>query len=176
MRNFKMFALGLLLIGAVVLTASLGRPQMATAAHGTPSQGWTIHIDAQKHFPNHPDEWAHHWCRATSGAPGMLECQIYGSDDSNAPLVATEVIVPPAVWQKMDATEQARWHYHKTEIPKVNAKMPDVSPAEAQKMVAQITDTYGKVYVLWDPMDGNGPVGAPIVNNLEGNQPPMGSP
>ncbi|GAC1653291.1 MAG: hypothetical protein NVS9B12_03230 [Vulcanimicrobiaceae bacterium] len=170
MRILKGVLLGLIAIGVLTFAASLGRPQAATAAHGTPSAGWTIHIDAQKHFPKHPMEWAHHWCRAAAGVPGMLECQIYGSDDSNAALVATEVIVPPAAYKKMDAEEQASWHYHKTEIPKVNAKMPDISAAAAKKMVEQITETYGKIYVLWDPMDGKGPVGSPSINALEGNQ------
>ncbi|GAC1393708.1 MAG: hypothetical protein NVSMB31_13310 [Vulcanimicrobiaceae bacterium] len=165
-----------LILCSVFVTATLalivafGHTQPVAAAHGTPSAGWTIHIDAQKHFPNHPTEWAHHWCRPAAGVPGMLECQIYGSDDSNAALVATEVIVPTAAWKKMDASEQASWHYHKTEIPKVNAKMPDVSAAAAKKMVMQITDTYGKIYVLWDPMDCKGPAGAPTINALEGNQ------
>lgn len=170
MRFLKPVVFCLFLSGALILGLSLTGPPVASAAHGTPSAGWTIHIDAQKHFPKHPTEWAHHWCRAAAGVPGMLECQIYGSDDSNAALVATEVIVPPAAYKKMSAAEQASWHYHKTEIPKVNAKMPDISAAAAKKMVAQITDTYGKIYVLWDPMDGTGPVGAPTVNALEGNQ------
>ena len=170
MRILKSFVLGLLFIGAIALVSTLGHPQVAAAAHGTPSAGWTIHIDAQKHFPNHPNEWAHHWCRAAAGIPGMLECQIYGSDDSNAALVATEVIVPTAAWKKMDAKEQASWHYHKTEIPKVNAKMPDVTPAAAKKMVAGMMETYGKIYMLWDPMDGKGPSGAPTLNILEGDQ------
>jgi len=171
MRILKTFVLGLLVVGAIALLSSFRQPQVAiAAAHGTPSAGWTIHIDAQKHFPNHPTEWAHHWWRPVAGVAGMLECQIYGSDESNAALVATEVIVPTAAWKKMDSTEQASWHYHKTEIPKVNAKMPDVSPAVAKKMVAAITETYGKIYVLWDPMDGKPAVGAPSVNSLEGNQ------
>ena len=143
------------------------RAPVVSAGHGMPANGWTIHIDAQKHFPNHPTEWAHHWCKAVAG--GMLECQIYGSDDPNAPMVATEMIVQPAVYKTFDAKEQALWHWHKTEIAKVNAKMPDISAAEAKKMVEQITPTYGKVYVLYDPMDTKTPVGQPVVNNLEGN-------
>ncbi|MDQ6929460.1 MAG: DUF1264 domain-containing protein [Candidatus Eremiobacteraeota bacterium] len=171
MRVFRIFSVGFIACVAIAIAASQAHPKIVSAAHGTPAAGWTIHIDAQKHFANHPDEWAHHWCRPASGVNGMLECQIYPSDDSNAPLVATEVIVPPDAWKAMDATEQASWHYHKTEIPKVNAQMPDVTPAVAKKMVEQITDTYGKVYVLWDPMDGKGPVGPPTINALEGNRP-----
>ncbi|MDP9016691.1 MAG: DUF1264 domain-containing protein, partial [Candidatus Eremiobacteraeota bacterium] len=113
MRIFKPLILSAVFLGAIVaLIATFGHAQPVAAAHGTPSAGWTVHIDAQKHFPNHPNEWAHHWCRAASAVPGMLECQIYGSDDANAAMVATEVIVPAAAWKKMDGKEQAYWHYH----------------------------------------------------------------
>lgn len=170
MRLLKSLAVPVALVALIALAVTFGPSGAASAAHGMPATGWTVHIDAQKHFANHPTEWAHHWCRPAAGVPGMLECQIYGSDDSNAAMVATEVIVPPAAWKKMSASERAYWHYHKTEIPKVNAKMPDVSAAVAKKTVAQITDTYGKIYVLWDPMDGKGPTGAPTINSLEGNR------
>ena len=164
MRILKISSLGLALICATALLVSLKHPQIATAAaHGTPSNGWTIHIDALKHFPNHPNEWAHHWCRAIAGSPGMLECQLYPSDDANAALVGTEVIVPTATWKTMSPKEQAMWHYHKTEIPKVNAQMPDVSPAEAKKMGAGLMETYGKNFILWDPMDNKLPLGQPVV-------------
>ena len=166
--------LSLALVAALTYATAVQLHQtqpVAAAMHGTPSAGWTIHIDAQKHFPNHATEWAHHWCRPVSGSvSGMLECQIYASDDSNAALVATEVIVPPAAFKAMNAKERAYWHYHKNEIPKVNAKMPDVSASQAKAMVAKLIDTYGKVFVLWDPMDNKAPIGAPVVNNLEGNR------
>ena len=47
------------------------------AASVSPATNWTIHIDALKHFPGHPDQVAHHWCRSIGN--GMLECQIYAS-------------------------------------------------------------------------------------------------
>lgn len=166
MRLFKGLAVPVALVALIALAVTFGPSGAASAAHGMPATGWTVHIDAQKHFPNHPNEWAHHWCRPVSGVPGMLECQIYPSDASNAAMVATEVIVPPGVWKKMSASERATWHYHKTEIAKVNMKMPDVSAAVAKKTAAQIGDTYGKIYVLWDPMDGKGPVGPPGLGTL----------
>ena len=136
----------------------------AKAASVSPATNWTIHIDALKHFPGHPNEVAHHWCRSIGN--GMLECQIYLSDDANAPLVAIETIVPTAVWKTFPPSEQALWHYHRVEIPKVSATMPDVSPAEAKKVVASLMDTYGKVYILWNPMDNKYPVGQPTVYRL----------
>lgn len=173
MRILKALSVALLVAAAFVIGAHFNRPQpVAAATHGTPSAGWTIHIDAIKHFTNHNDEVAHHWCRPVTGSvDGMLQCQIYPSDDNGAPLVASEVIVPDAAWKSWPAAEQSYWHYHKTEIPKVNATMPDVSPAEAQATVAKLTETYGKVYILWDPMDNKAPIGAPSINNLEGNRP-----
>ncbi len=128
-----------------------------------PSAGWSIHVDAIKHFGDaHPNEVAHHWCKPVTG--GMTECQIYDSDNPDARLVAVETIVSPAVYKSFPANEQALWHYHKIEIPKVNATMPDMSPADAQKFVAQMTETYGKVWLLFDPMATNNmPTGQPAV-------------
>ena len=136
----------------------------ATAASISPATNWTIHIDALKHFPDDPKEVAHHWCRSIGN--GILECQIYSSDNINAPLVEIETIVPAAVWKTFSPKEQALWHYHRTEIPKVSASMPDVSAAEAKKVVASLQETYGKVYVLWDPVATKYPVGQPEVYRL----------
>ena len=135
---------------------------VAQAASTNPSTGWTLHIDAQKHFgDSHPTEIAHHWCKQVSG--GLTECQIYDSDAPDARLVEVETIVSPAVYKSFSASEQALWHYHKTEIPKVNATLPDMTPDEAAKTVAAITETYGKVWMLWDPMSDTNPTGSPTV-------------
>jgi len=136
----------------------------AKATTVSPATNWTIHIDALKHFPGHPNEVAHHWCRSIGN--GMLECQLYASDDANAPLVAIETIVPTAVWKTFPPSEQALWHYHRIEIPKVSATMPDVSAAEAKKVVASLMETYGKVYILWNPAVSKYPVGQPAVYRL----------
>lgn len=135
----------------------------ATMTQTSPTQGWTLHVDAQKHFGDaHPTEVAHHWCKPVSG--GLTECQIYNSDAADAQLVAVETIVTPATYNSFASSEQAMWHYHKTEIPKVNISFPGMSPDEAKKTVAAMSDTYGKVWVLYDPMATNGqPVGQPSV-------------
>ena len=126
-------------------------PTPAEATSTNPTLGYTVHIDAEKHFGDaHPTEIAHHWCKAVEG---MTECLIFDSDAPNAHLVEVETIVSPAVYRSFSPQEQALWHYHKVEIPKVNATMPDMTPAEAQKTLAAITDTYGKVWMLWDPTD-----------------------
>jgi hypothetical protein len=157
------------LIVAFVLGTLAGHsfgPRAAVAASTNPSLGWTLHIDAEKHFGDaHPAEIAHHWCKPVSG--GLTECQIYDSDAADARLVAVETIVAPATYKSFSPDEQAYWHWHKVEIAKVNASLPDMTPAEAAKTVAAISDTYGKVWLLWDPMTNSNPVGTPTITVLK---------
>lgn len=161
--NKLLFAVSLGAAFALGLTVTHWTPATASAASTNPSQGYNIHIDAQKHFGDtNPTEIAHHWCKNVAG--GMIECQIYDSDAADAHLVAVETIVAPSVYKSFDSTEQAFWHYHKDEIPKVNATMPDMTPDQAKKMVAAITDTYGKIWLLYDPMATNNlPTGQPSI-------------
>ena len=48
-----------------------------------------------------------------------------------------------------------------------NASMPDVSAADAKKMVASLQETYGKVYILWNPAVSKYPIGQPTVYNMQ---------
>ncbi|HEY6873141.1 MAG TPA: DUF1264 domain-containing protein [Geobacteraceae bacterium] len=128
-----------------------------------PTEGWTLHIDAKRHFPNLPEMVAHHYCKAVSG--GLTECQIYDSDKPDARLVAVEVIVDKETWKKFPEKEKALWHYHKFEIPRVDATLHDVSFEEAAKIVKSLEETYGKVYILWDPAKSE-PMGKPRVSIL----------
>jgi hypothetical protein len=139
---------------------------VARAASANPTTGWTLHIDAEKHFGDaHPAEIAHHWCKPVGG--GLSECQIYDSDTPDARLVAVETIVGPAAYQSFSPAERALWHYHKVEIPKVNATFPDMTADEAAKTIAALSDTYGKVWLLWDPLANSAPVGLPTITILK---------
>lgn len=141
-------------------------PRPVTAAFTTPTLGWNLHIDAEQHFGAHPKEIAHHWCKAVSN--GLTECQIYDSDAPDAQLVAVETIVSPQTYHAYSPSEQAMWHWHKMEIPKVHATMPDLSPEDAKKTVEQISPTYGKIYLLFDPLATNDqPIGQPTVTVLK---------
>jgi hypothetical protein len=144
-----------------------GPHAVSAATTNPPTQGWNLHIDAEQHFgPEHAKEIAHHWCKPVSG--GLTECQIYNSDAPDAQLVAVETILPSATYKTLPPSEQAMWHWHKTEIAKVNATLPDTPPDEAKKIVAQMVDTYGKIYVLFDPLSNNGlPIGQPSVTVLK---------
>jgi hypothetical protein len=131
----------------------------------SPAKGFKLHIDAKRHFPGNPNFIAHHWCRPAAG--GITECQLYDSDSANARLVGVEIVVPTATWKTFSNSEQALWHYHRVEIPKVSATLPGMSPAEAKKVTASLLETYGKIYLLWDPSSKNQPVGQPFVYVLK---------
>jgi|SRR5579884_453488 len=165
----KRLGLILMLCAAFVAGMLMSRslPQLTAATMTPPTAGWTLHIDAEKHFGDaHPTEIAHHWCKPV--ANGLTECQIYNSDAPNAQLVAIETIVPSATYRSYAPSEQAMWHWHKTEIAKVNATLPDMSPAQAKQVVDAISDTYGKIWLLFDPMATNDqPIGQPSVTVLK---------
>lgn len=169
-----------MLIGALVVGAILGymfrSPQPAPATPpttvtssptpqaGKPSGGWDLHIDAIRHFPGKAEMVAHHYCKLVAG---MWECQLFDSDKTDARLVGVEVVVETPTYNAFTQAEKANWHYHKDEIPKVEAKLPDLSAEEAAKVVATLEETYGKIYLLWDPSLGNLPIGNPSVNILK---------
>src|SRR5512135_3298359 len=110
-----------------------------------PTDGWTLHIDAKRHMPTMPDMVVHHYCKPVSG--GLIECQLYDSDKPDARLIGVEMVVDAATYYQFNKKEKALWHYHKTEIPKVDAVLPDLSPGEAAKTLKGLQDTYGKVYI-----------------------------
>jgi hypothetical protein len=145
---------------AIVISRQPGRADATK-----PTDGWSLHIDAKLHFPGKPEMIAHHYCKPVSG--GLTECQLYDSDAADARLVGAEVIIAPEVYKKFTAAEKRMWHYHKIEIPKVSATLPDLSQEEAAKVVKSIEETYGKIYLLWDPGVATVPTGRPTVTILK---------
>lgn len=153
---------------AAVLVLALVAWSGSRAAGGEgakPSEGWTLHVDAKLHFPGRPDMIAHHYCKAVAG--GLTQCQLYDGDGPDARLVGTEMIVPAETYKTFSPAEKKLWHYHKTEIPKVSATLPDLSPDEAAKVVKSLEETYGKIYLLWDPSKSDLPMGRPSVSILK---------
>ena len=129
-----------------------------------PVDGWTLHIDAKRHMPKMPEMVVHHYCKKVAG--GLIECQLYDSDKPDARLIGVEMVVDAATYNKFSKKEKALWHYHKIEIPKVDAVLPDLSPEEAAKTLKSMEETYGKVYILWNPAKSESPVGKPIISIL----------
>ncbi len=140
--------------------------QDATSPAGMkPTEGWALHIDAKRHIPNMPDVVVHHYCKKVSEE--LTECQLYDSDRADAKLIGVEMVVGPATYNKFSKQEKALWHYHKVEIPKVDAKLPDLSAEEAAKTLTSMNETYGKVYILWNPAKTQAPEGKPGISVLK---------
>jgi hypothetical protein len=174
MMRFMSLALvaGLVLVGASL--AALHHPAQTASASPmmsgpmtSPVSGYTLHIDASQHYAGHPDEIIHHWCKTYS--PSFIECLLYDGDGPNGHMVGVETIVPTSVWKTYPASEQAKWHYHRVEIPKLKvAVMPGLTKAQSQQVVASLLETYGKVWILWDPMTTGGkPTGDPTITILK---------
>lgn len=156
-------------VGLILIAIGISylRPSgsVSAASMGGPTGGYALHIDADKHFGDaHPAEIAHHWCKTISKS--LTECELFDSDAPNARLVGVETIVPTAVWKTFPATEQALWHYHKVELKKIHATLPDTPKNQQAKIIAAISETYGKVYILWDPMTSQNPMGQPSITVL----------
>src|SRR3990172_11761251 len=107
-NNRWIWLTGVLLIGAVVGyiirggatgSTTLPTPQATPAqqAENKPHAGFTLHIDAEKHFPADEKKIAHHWCKQVRG--GMYECQLYDSDENDARLVGVETVVDTNTWK-----------------------------------------------------------------------------
>ncbi|HEV2358288.1 MAG TPA: DUF1264 domain-containing protein [bacterium] len=156
-----------LTITGAVATLTAGAGRLAPAAGGDsprPTEGWTLHITAKMHFPGKPEMLAHHFCKTVAG--GLIECQLYDSAAPDARLVGVETIVSAATYAKFSPAEKALWHYHRVEIPLVSAAVLDMSPDEAAKVVNSIVDTYGKIYLVWDPSVQSLPTGRPSITVL----------
>lgn len=153
------------LLGALLFTAQTSVAQTKPEVGMKPSDGWSLHIDALMHFPN-PKRVAHHWCKGNL-AGGLTECQLFDSDAPDARLVGVEVVVDSSAWKKLAASERALWHYHKTEIPKVSATLPGLSAEEAAKVAKDMEETYGKIYLLWDPGRKSVATGRPTLKVLK---------
>lgn len=154
-----LFVYSLVLLGAVTISAE----EKAVPQIMRPADGWTLHIDAKKHIPGMPQMIAHHYCKPVSG--GLIECQLYDSDKPDARLIGVEVVVNKETWKKFPKKEQALWHYHKTELKKVDPTLPDLSPEEGAKTLKGMEETYGKVYILWNPAKKE-LIGRPVVSIL----------
>lgn len=173
-QRTTLWFIGALLVGGIIgysvkAPTAKQAQQMSTSPTpvqaSKPHEGFTLHIDAEKHFPGDEKKIAHHFCKQVTG--GLTECQLYDSDSPDARLVGMELVVSTDMYNKFDDAEKAYWHYHKVEIPKVNAKLPDLSKEEAAKVAKSLEETYGKIYLLWDPSKGDQPLGEPSVNILK---------
>ena len=158
----KVFIIALL-AAALLLSGctQAGEPVKELKAAG-PQAGYDIHVDA-KHWLKDTRETVHHWCKPTKEK--LIECLLFDSDEANANLVGSEVIVENSVWETFSGEEKARWHDHRTEIVEAEATLPGMPEAEAKKLVEALMQTHGRVIYFWNfPKDAY-PVGLPFMDS-----------
>lgn len=156
-KKVWIITLCVILISVFVVSACIQPQQPATGI--SPSSGFNLHIDAKKHINDMPDQVVHHFCKSLNS--DVSQCLLFDSDEPNARLIGVETIISPQLYTALPEAEKANWHYHKTEIPQVDAVLPGLSEKEVREVVAALENTYGKVIIFWKPNEP-APVGISI--------------
>lgn len=128
-----------------------------------------LHIQAIRHLvPDTNDvndpklqTIVHHHCKAYND--GTLICLMFhsGMKDQDKP-IGFEYIITSAQYKSLPKIEQKYWHYHKEEIPRAHATLPDLTAQESGKIIPDINQTYGKVIYFQQPHD-KFPLGEPYI-------------
>ncbi len=121
------------------------------------------HLVPDTHDVNDPKlrTVVHHHCKAYDD--GTLLCLMFhsGMKDQDKP-IGFEYIITTAQYNTLPKKEKKYWHYHKDEIPRAHATLPDMTPEEVAKVIPAINETYGKVIYFKQPHD-EFPLGEPYV-------------
>ena len=128
-----------------------------------------LHIQAIRHIKPDTDSIhdsklqviVHHHCKAYDD--GTLICLMFptGMKDQDKP-IGFEYIINAKQYKELPAKEKKYWHYHRTEIPRAKASLPDLTGEEARKLIPAINETYGKV-VYFQKLGDKYPLGEPYV-------------
>ncbi len=172
-----------LLIGCATAAQT---PDATSTAQAQPKQYNETFNPRQKEYPNHlgfndlhiqairhlvPDSHdihdpklqtvVHHHCKAYDD--GTLLCLMFhsGMKDQDKP-IGFEYIITTEQYTALPEGEKKYWHYHKTEIPRAKASLPDMTSEEVAKVIPAINETYGKVVYFQQPQD-KFPLGEPYV-------------
>lgn len=155
-KSFILTSVVILITISTVLACSQPKP---AAPEKSPASGFNLHIDAKKHINDMPDWVVHHFCKSINEQ--VAQCLLFDTDEPNAKLIGVETIISPQLYAALPEAEKTNWHYHKTEIPQVDAVLPGLSEKEARDVVAGLEDTYGKVIIFWKPNEP-APIGISI--------------
>lgn len=117
----------------------------------------------------------HHHCKLYDDMSAVCLLFPTGMDDQDKPY-GIEFVIPTAMYNTLPEEEKKYWHYHLTELPRVNATLPDMTAEEAAAVKPVLDETYGKVIYFWQYGDEL-PIGEPtaviiedIVEQAEGQQ------
>ncbi|HNP97336.1 Protein of unknown function [Nitrosomonas aestuarii] len=103
----------------------------------------------------------HHHCKGYDD--GTFVCLMFhtGMGDQDKP-IGFEYIITVEQYNELPEKEKKYWHYHKTEFPRAEVGLPDLTKKEAEKLLPILNETYGKVIYIQNP-DDKFPMGEPYV-------------
>jgi hypothetical protein len=162
------------LLAAAVVHALVGRASAQPA--GGPAQGFDIHIAAPHVVDGMVMGPFHHYCKQRQAAPLILECLLYESTATDAPMVGVEYFIdkqltranlPLETWNRY-------YHDHEVEIASGRVAVLDRSPAEAEALAAAAARTDGIIWKLW--LHGTVPDGRAIPAQSVGHRPRSAEP
>ncbi len=164
----------LTLAAAATLVALLHLPLVAQKPQPgpkTPADGFTIHVTAPHMIQGHEMGPVHHYCKPISSEP-VIQCLLYDSADSNAPLTGVEYIIAKGITRPLVTlgTWNANFHDHALEIGTGRVKVLDLPAEEAKKVADLVATTDGIIFHLW-PMGDRIPTGTVEIAQSVGHQP-----
>ena len=163
-------ARGLLLIPCAA--AFLGAAHGAQAQMHTPADGHTIHVLAPHVVNGQVMGPFHHYCKVISPEP-VIECLIYESTDTLAPLEQIEYIVAKTI-TRTEAVSlddwNRNWHDHTQEIATGRVQVLDLPPDQARNVANLVATTDGIIFHLWSRGD-RVPDGRPVIAQSVGHVP-----
>jgi hypothetical protein len=165
---------GLLLGSLVLLLVSAGSNRLAPVASPgvspTPADGHNIHVVAPHVIDGHVMGPFHHYCKVISPEP-IIECLIYESTDSMAPLTEIEYIVAKSI-TRTDVVSLAdwnkNWHDHAQEISTGRVQVLDMPEDQAKAVADVVAKTDGIIFHLW-PHESRLPTGKVSIGQSVGH-------
>ena len=129
-----------------------------------------LHIEAINHLiptDDHSvlDMIVHHHCKVYDDRTATCLLFPTGMGDQDKPY-GVEYVIGADSYAELSEEEKRYWHYHKTELPNVKAKLPDLSPEEATPLMPILNETYGKVIYFWQ-IGEKYPIGDPFIVVIE---------
>lgn len=133
-----------------------------------------LHIEAINHInPNNTatnnksvlDLIVHHHCKVYDDMTAACLLFPTGMGDQDKPY-GFEYVITSEQYNELPTEEKKFWHYHLNELPKVNAKLPDMTEEEAMAAKPILDETYGKIVYFWQYGDKY-PIGEPKVVIIE---------
>jgi hypothetical protein len=138
---------------ALAMAAASPAGGQEAAAPASPAVGFDIHVTAPHVVNGETMGPIHHFCKPIRPEPVVIQCILFETMDSNAPMTEVEYIVAKSVTRntiERDDWNDA-WHDHAMEIASGRVQVHDMAEEEAAKVAELVSTTDGLIFHLWPP-------------------------